>query len=44
MNSLFSRAAVAGLLMGVSVFAGAADALKSQEPPPGRQGLHRFPR
>ena len=35
MNSLFSRAAVAGLLMGVSVFAGAADALKSQEPPEG---------
>ncbi|MDR0211048.1 MAG: DUF4399 domain-containing protein [Pseudomonas putida] len=35
MNSLFSRAAVAGLLMGVSVFAGAADALKSQEPPQG---------
>ncbi|WP_343597492.1 DUF4399 domain-containing protein [Pseudomonas sp.] len=33
MNSLFSRAAVAGLLMGASVFAGAADALKSQEPP-----------
>lgn len=35
MNSLFSRAAVAGLLMGVSVFAGAADALQSQEPPQG---------
>ena len=33
MNSLFSRAAVAGLLMGASVFASAADALKSQEPP-----------
>lgn len=33
MNSLFSRAAVAGLLMGTSVFASAADALKSQEPP-----------
>ncbi|MCO7513149.1 DUF4399 domain-containing protein [Pseudomonas guariconensis] len=35
MNSLFSRAAVAGLLMGASVFASAADALKSQEPPEG---------
>ncbi|ANY89934.1 MULTISPECIES: DUF4399 domain-containing protein [Pseudomonas] len=35
MNSLFSRAAVVGLLMGVSVFAGAADALKSQEAPQG---------
>jgi len=33
MNSLFSRAAVAGLLMGASVLASAADALKSQEPP-----------
>jgi len=33
MNSLFSRAAVAGLLVGASVFASAADALKSQEPP-----------
>ncbi len=33
MNSLFSRAAVAGLLMGASVFASATDALKSQEPP-----------
>ncbi len=33
MNSLISRAAVAGLLMGASVFASAADALKSQEPP-----------
>jgi len=35
MNSLFSRAAVAGLLMGMSMFASAADALKSQEPPQG---------
>ncbi|TFF34153.1 DUF4399 domain-containing protein [Pseudomonas sp. RIT623] len=35
MKSLFSRAAVAGLLMGVSVFASAADALKSQQPPEG---------
>ena len=35
MNSLFSRAAVAGLLMGASLFASAADALKSQEPPTG---------
>ncbi|MFZ5934876.1 ATPase [Pseudomonas putida] len=35
MNSLFSRAAFAGLLMGVSVLASAADALKSQEPPAG---------
>jgi len=33
MNSLFSRAAVAGLLMGASMLASAADALKSQEPP-----------
>ncbi|MEK2612302.1 DUF4399 domain-containing protein [Pseudomonas shirazensis] len=33
MNSLFSRAAVAGLLMGASVLASAADALQSQEPP-----------
>lgn len=34
MNSLFSRAAVAGLLMGAAVVASAADtALKSQEPP-----------
>ena len=33
MKSLFSRAAVAGLLMGASMFASAADALKSQEPP-----------
>ncbi|MHB2083671.1 DUF4399 domain-containing protein [Pseudomonas sp. UBA6753] len=33
MNSLFSRAAVAGLLMGASMFASAADALKSQERP-----------
>jgi hypothetical protein len=33
MNSLFSRAAVAGLLMGASVFASAADALKSEAPP-----------
>ena len=33
MNSLFSRAAVAGLMMGASMFASAADALKSQEPP-----------
>jgi len=33
MNSLFSRAAVAGLLMGASLLATAADALKSQEPP-----------
>ncbi|CAI8739219.1 MULTISPECIES: DUF4399 domain-containing protein [Pseudomonas] len=33
MKSLFSRAAVAGLLMGVSAFAAAADGLKSQEPP-----------
>ncbi|RWU23476.1 ATPase [Pseudomonas alkylphenolica] len=32
MNSLVSRAAVAGLLMGVSVFA-AAEGVKSQEPP-----------
>ncbi|QWA28338.1 DUF4399 domain-containing protein [Pseudomonas sp. RC3H12] len=35
MKSLFSRAAVAGLLMGASVFASAADALKSQQPPEG---------
>ena len=35
MNSLFSRAAVAGLVMGASVLASAADALKSQEPPQG---------
>jgi len=33
MHSLFSPAAVAVLLMGASVFAGAADARKSQEPP-----------
>lgn len=33
MNSLFSRAAVAGLLMGASMLAIAADTLKSQEPP-----------
>lgn len=33
MNSLFSRAAVAGLLMGASVLASAADTLQSQEPP-----------
>jgi hypothetical protein len=42
MNSLFSRAAVAGLLMGASVFASAADALKSRAAQ-GGQGLHRFP-
>ncbi|MHC6227938.1 DUF4399 domain-containing protein [Pseudomonas sp. X10] len=35
MKSLFSRAAVAGLLMGASVLASAADGLKSQEPPKG---------
>ena len=35
MKSLFSRAAVAGLLMGASVFASAADALKSEQPPEG---------
>ncbi|WP_449430679.1 DUF4399 domain-containing protein [Pseudomonas putida] len=35
MNSLFSRAAVAGLLMGASVFASAAEALKSPVPPEG---------
>jgi hypothetical protein len=35
MKSLFSRAAVAGLLMGASVLASAADALKSQQPPEG---------
>jgi hypothetical protein len=34
-ESLFSRAAVAGLLMGASVFASAADALKSEQPPEG---------
>ncbi|MFK8330845.1 DUF4399 domain-containing protein [Pseudomonas sp. BJa5] len=33
MRSLVSRAAVAGLLMGVSVFAVAAEGIKSQEPP-----------
>lgn len=33
MRSLVSRAAVAGLLMGVSVFAVAAEGVKSQEPP-----------
>ncbi|BBH43751.1 DUF4399 domain-containing protein [Pseudomonas sp. KU43P] len=37
MNSLFSRAAVAGLLMGAAVVASAADALKSQEPPKGAE-------
>ncbi|MDF0729394.1 DUF4399 domain-containing protein [Pseudomonas entomophila] len=35
MKSLVSRAAVAGLLMGVSLVASAADALKSQQPPEG---------
>ena len=35
MKSLISRAAVAGLLMGASVFASAADALKSEQPPEG---------
>jgi len=35
MNSLFSRAAVAGLLIGASVLASAADTLQSQEPPKG---------
>ncbi|MFK0087034.1 DUF4399 domain-containing protein [Pseudomonas sp. NPDC090755] len=33
MRSLVSRAAVAGLLMGVSVFAVATEGVKSQEPP-----------
>ncbi|HDS1737799.1 MULTISPECIES: DUF4399 domain-containing protein [Pseudomonas] len=33
MNSLFSRAAVAGLLMGAAALANAADGLKSHEPP-----------
>ncbi|MFQ6573475.1 DUF4399 domain-containing protein [Pseudomonas sp. UM16] len=33
MKSLVSRAAVVGLLMGVSAFAVAAEGLKSQEPP-----------